>query len=121
MSLPTFVANWQTDQGLPVNSIMTIAQTKDGWLFFGTEDGLSDDYILTLYEDQEENLWVGTADNGLNLIRDVKVTQFAVKDGLMNEMVLAVLEDDFGDFWISCNKGIYKTKNRICWILPIQN
>ena len=31
---------WQIDQGLPQNSVLTMAQTKDGYLWIGTERGL---------------------------------------------------------------------------------
>src|SRR5579863_3527224 len=31
---------WQTEAGLPQNSVLTIAQTLDGYLWLGTEEGL---------------------------------------------------------------------------------
>jgi ligand-binding sensor domain-containing protein len=32
---------WQTDDGLPQNSVWAIAQTKDGYLWVGTQHGLA--------------------------------------------------------------------------------
>src|SRR5712691_7260767 len=32
---------WTTDQGLPQSSVTAIAQTKDGYLWFGTQEGLA--------------------------------------------------------------------------------
>ena len=32
--------NWQTADGLPQNSVRTIAQTAEGYLWFGTAEGL---------------------------------------------------------------------------------
>ena len=32
--------SWQSEQGLPENSVSAIAQTKDGYLWLGTEDPL---------------------------------------------------------------------------------
>ena len=31
---------WQSDQGLPGGSINALAQTRDGYLWIGTDDGL---------------------------------------------------------------------------------
>jgi len=43
---------WQTDDGLPQNSILAIAQTRDGYLWFGTEEGLVrfDGLIFTVFD-----------------------------------------------------------------------
>ena len=34
------VDNWQTDEGLPQNSVVSIAQSKDSYLWLGTFNGL---------------------------------------------------------------------------------
>jgi len=34
------VRNWQTDDGLPQNPVWAIAQTADGYLWVGTQQGL---------------------------------------------------------------------------------
>jgi ligand-binding sensor domain-containing protein len=31
---------WQTEQGLPENSVQAIAQTRDGYLWIGTQEGV---------------------------------------------------------------------------------
>src|SRR6185437_10587000 len=35
-----FARNWQSDKGLPNNSVFAIAQTSDGYLWLGTSVGL---------------------------------------------------------------------------------
>src|SRR5688572_11940930 len=32
--------SWQTDQGLPQNAVVCLAQDRDGFLWLGTENGL---------------------------------------------------------------------------------
>ena len=78
------VDNWQMDQGLPVNSIMAVAQTADGWMFFGTEEGLvrfdgfafslmdksnipglNVNFISALLGSRDTSLWIGTEGDGL--------------------------------------------------------
>src|SRR5258706_9306500 len=35
------LSTWTTDQGLPQSSVNAIAQTHDGYLWFGTQEGLA--------------------------------------------------------------------------------
>jgi ligand-binding sensor domain-containing protein/signal transduction histidine kinase len=75
---------WLTRDGLPQNSVRTIVQTRDGYLWLGTWGGLArfdgvrftifnrantpalrDSRITALAEDADGSLWIGTAAGGL--------------------------------------------------------
>ena len=75
---------WQTEAGLPHNSVTAILQAGDHYLWVGTsnglarfdgvrfatyravdEPGLRSNRILCLYEDSRGSLWIGTEDGGL--------------------------------------------------------
>jgi len=77
-----------TDGGLVTGNVRTILEDYQGFIWFGTEDGLqrydghsmvnyhhdeddsttiSSNYILYLFEDSKKNLWIGTLDAGLCL------------------------------------------------------
>lgn len=73
---------WTTEQGLPQNSVTTLLQSRDGYLWIGTfgglarfdglrfatfdgSDGLGSSRILALAEDADGSLWIGTEDGGL--------------------------------------------------------
>ncbi len=73
---------WHTNDGLPQDSVRTIVQTRDGYLWLGTQSGLARfdgvaftvfnrsnsalafDHILTLCASQDGSLWIGTGDSG---------------------------------------------------------
>ena len=57
---------------------------------FDRTDGLSGDFISTLLEDREGNVWVATL-NGIDRFRAVAVTRFSKRQGLSSESVLSVL------------------------------
>jgi ligand-binding sensor domain-containing protein len=76
--------NWQTQSGLPQNSVPSIAQTSDGYLWVGTEDGLArfdglkftlydsqtvsafrSNFVMSLRVDRDGVLWIGTHGGGL--------------------------------------------------------
>ncbi len=75
---------WSSESGLPQNSVHALAQTGDGFIWMGTEEGLArfdgvqfrvyntrntrglpSDYIQALQESRDGTLWVGT-DSGLS-------------------------------------------------------
>src|SRR5438309_718628 len=36
-----FIRNWQVEQGLPQNKVTAVVQTRDGYLWLGTYNGLA--------------------------------------------------------------------------------
>src|SRR5439155_15595340 len=56
-------ANWSIEQGLPQSSVYTIAQTPDGYLWVGTEEGLVrfDGVQLTVYDRSNTPVFPETA------------------------------------------------------------
>ena len=87
---------WQTDSGMPQNSVRAILQTRDGFLWFATREGVArfDGIDFTVYnrrntpqllsndirgllQDHDGNLWISTAD-GLTRLRDGQFTAFTI-------------------------------------------
>ena len=118
------VDNWQMEQGLPVNSIMTVAQTADGWMFFGTEEGLvrfdgnsftvmnkSDipglnvNFISTLLGAHDTSLWIGTEGDGLLRYKNNSFIKYDKSTGLSDSRIFALLEDLQGGLWVGTSGG----------------
>ncbi len=110
---------WQSDAGLPENSVLSIAQTPDGYLWLGTEEGLvrfdgvrfttytkrsapglRSNEILALLVDHENTLWIGTRDGGLTCFRHGQFLAADSRSGLSNSSILALHEDRRGSLWI---------------------
>jgi signal transduction histidine kinase len=122
------IARYTKENGLIDNAVTFIKETRDGaiWLTtrggisrlqngqftnWTTADGLSNDNVRDLYEDQDGTLWFGTYGGGLNRFRDGKFTPIMTKDGLYDDIVSRILTDDEDNFWLSGNRGIF-TVNR---------
>ncbi len=118
------VDNWQIDQGLPVNSIITVAQTADGWLFFGTEEGmvrfdgdsfflmnnsnvpeLPVNFISTLLGGRDTSLWIGTEGDGLVRFKNNKFIIYNKSNGLSDNRIFALCEDSDGGLWVGTSGG----------------
>ena len=115
---------WLTENGLPQNSVHAIAQTRDGYVWIGTEEGLArfdgirftildkqntpqlkSNYIRTLLVDRAGALWIGTAE-GLVHMLDGKFTLFTTSEGLPSNTIQAVYEDREGNLWVATANGL---------------
>src|SRR5262249_47445725 len=101
-SISEYVHNvWRSEDGLPQNSIQALLQTRDGYLWIGTQeglvrfngvefkvfnksntDGMRHNDVRVLYEDREGILWVGTFGGGLVRYHDGQFKTYTSQDGL---------------------------------------
>lgn len=68
------------------------------------------DYLSSLYQASEKELWLGTTGSGLlrlNL-KTGRIISFTKKQGLPNNFVYGILPDATGALWLSTNKGLVK-------------
>lgn len=119
--------SWQTEQGLPQNSVLSLAQTPDGYLWFGTEEGIArfDGVRFTVFDkrnaglvhnqaqvllvDHEGNLWVGTTSGGLSRYAHGRFKSFTARDGLSNKAITSLYEDGRGTVWIGTDgAGVFR-------------
>ncbi|NTW97883.1 MAG: hypothetical protein HGB28_04960, partial [Oscillochloris sp.] len=121
------------DDGLSQNAGLALLQDRQGYLWFGTQDGLNryDGYrfttfkydpadpaslsynsVIALAEDAQGALWVGTWGGGLNRLDPQRgaFTRYqpdpANPDGLANPIVTAILPDGQGQLWLGTLGGL---------------
>lgn len=118
---------WHTEQGLPQNSVRSIAQTADGCLWLATEQGLarydgakftifdqkntpavSANEITTLLVDAGGTLWIGTHGGGLSRYAHGEFSTFTAQNGLPANSILSLYFDKRGVLWIGTDgSGLY--------------
>jgi signal transduction histidine kinase/ligand-binding sensor domain-containing protein len=116
---------WTTDNGLPQNSVNSIVQTRDGFLWLTTNDGLVryDGVRFTvfnagnrtdlktsrfglLFEDQSGLLWIITEDNRLIRYADGRFKTCTTEDGLPDNRVLRLRDETDGSVIIETAGGV---------------
>ena len=122
---PQYIAKvWQTEQGLPQNSVNAILQDRKGYLWIGTFGGLArfdgDRFtvfspadtrgfgsarILHVAESRSGDLWIGTVDGGLTRLHDGVAVTYTQRDGLPSDFVSSIREDNEGNLWINTARG----------------
>ncbi len=90
-----------------------LSEFKDGkFINYTSKEGLTGNYVRSIYEDAEGTLWIGTYDEGLSRFKDGHFVNYKAENGLSNNGVFAIEEDARGNFWISSNVGIYRVKRQ---------
>ncbi|HEY4612201.1 MAG TPA: two-component regulator propeller domain-containing protein [Bacteroidota bacterium] len=77
-------------------------------LTLGKEQGISAEQILTLYEDKDGSLWIGTWNGGLQRWKDGVVKTISSKEGLADNSIFQMFEDHAENLWMGSNKGIFR-------------
>ena len=120
-----------TGKGLPQNSVIAMTQTRDGYLWLGTVDGLvrfdgvhftgwaqadasvlNNGAIVSLFEDSHSSLWVGTESSGIAVIKDGRVKFPDLGKGNRAGRLTGVCEDSTGAVWLFTADGqLYRHRN----------
>jgi PAS domain S-box-containing protein len=122
---------WQIENGLPQNSVRAMTQSDDGYLWFGTEEGLvrfdgvrftvfdktntkeiPNSRISAMLSARDGSLWVGGI-GGLTHLKNGRFTLYTTSDGLLNNHVNELYEDSKGILWIGTDSGLNQLKDGI--------
>ncbi|MBS1857404.1 MAG: hypothetical protein JST11_18695 [Acidobacteria bacterium] len=109
--------DWTQESGLPQDTIRAIAQTPDGYLWLGTDEGLArfdgyefvvfdrasgalpDNSVIALAASRDGSLWIGTQ-GGLTRYQAGRFRTYTRKDGLPDDSVGGLSADPAGGLWI---------------------
>ncbi len=118
-------SHWDTERGLPQNTVSVIRQTSDGYIWIGTQEGMArfdgvrfvtydsrntpalGTKIYDLMEDGQGNLWVGTSSGAVRKDRAGNFRRFGAKEGFPESQVSTVVHARDESMWFGATKGLY--------------
>jgi ligand-binding sensor domain-containing protein len=123
---------WRTTDGLPNSHVQAILQTRDGYLWLGTEEGLArfdgvtftvfnrdntpalaSNSICGLLEDAQGTLWVGSL-GGLNGYKDGRWgAALTTANGLPNARINHLVPARDGGMWIATQGGLARLRSGV--------
>ena len=124
------VRTWQTNEGLPQNTVNALAQTRDGFLWIGTNgglarfdgmqfrtygllDGLGSVRVSALAEDSQGALWIATSGGGVSCLSDGRITTYGTNQGLPNGAdIPCIATTPDGSVWAGTTAGLFKWNGR---------
>ncbi|MCS6807898.1 MAG: two-component regulator propeller domain-containing protein [Bacteroidota bacterium] len=117
---------WREDQGLPQNAVQTILQTRDGYLWFGTQEGvvrfdgvrftvfdkqhtegIRENNVYALCEDKEGKLWIGTYVGGISVYSKGVFKNYHTDKGVDSD-VTSIFQDSKGNIWAGTYAGLIR-------------
>ncbi len=108
--------------GLPGKVAHSVCVSRDNSLWVGTDrgvarfngdqvqiwdasNGLVHNQVRSIFEDNEERIWVGTLGGGISLFENGKIKNYGTVDGLPNNAVRWIDEDSQGRIWAITEGG----------------
>lgn len=120
--------SWQSEQGLPQNSVTAIVQDQEGYLWLGTQEGLvrfngvdfaifdrkntpllKNHWIHNLAATPDGSLWIGTEDG---LVRRTQGTwvRWGKEQGITSDLIQMLFVDPQGTLWVGTDAGLFQVK-----------
>jgi len=120
---------WVMENGLPQNTVQALIQTRDGFLWIGTEVGLvrfdgngfqlfdrnsksalPGNDIRCLLETRDGALWIGTSE-GLARSKNGAITIYTTSSGLPSNAIWSLVEAANGVLWVWTDQGLARLEN----------
>ncbi|MBQ7676651.1 MAG: histidine kinase, partial [Lachnospiraceae bacterium] len=107
--------------GMPTSEANVIAQTTDGFIWIGSYSGLIrydgstfDRYaastgiasVVSMFVDSKGQLWVGTNDSGVALVRGNDISMLSRAEGVPSSSVRSIAEDGAGNILFGTTQGM---------------
>jgi len=119
---PYVVDVWGTADRLPDDTVISMVQAHDGYLWVGTlhglarfdglhfapfdETDLAGSRIVHLFESSRSNLWVGTDNAGIVVFKENgEIDRLTARQGVPGGQLSSASEDDNGTIWIRLANG----------------
>jgi ligand-binding sensor domain-containing protein/two-component sensor histidine kinase len=122
---------WREAEGFAQSRVRAIVQTRDGYVWLGTDGGLvrfdgvsftaftvqtgalKDNEVWALQEDGEGGLWIGTYGGGLTVFKDGRFRTLTTAEGLPDEVVVGLARDRQGDIWVTTPQGLARVSHGV--------
>lgn len=131
--------SWDRENGLPHSAVLAVAQTRDGYIWAGTEYGLArldgtrsvlftrnnvpqlgKGYVFSLVADPDGSLWIGTSGSGLVRHHQgrFEVVEAVALAGALQVFALDIQSD--GTLWMGTSVGVVRrTTQGVITVFPV--
>ena len=130
---PWLHRSWQTDEGLPDNSVTGLAQTNDGYMWVATRggllrfngsaftdiplpamEGISNRVVRSVYLDRRDRLWLGMERGRVICLERGNVRIYGPGDGLPEQIIRSMVDDARGNLWLTFPTGLARISAGEC-------
>lgn len=118
--------SWTEDQGLPQNAVQVVTQSREGYIWFGTQEGVVrfDGVRFTVFttynspglkgrnfygvtQDNEGRIWVGAYGGGISVMEKGVFRNYGAEKGITGD-VAGLFQDSKGTIWAAVDNGLHR-------------
>src|SRR5215831_8808662 len=119
-----FIRTWQVESGLPQNKVTAVVQSRDGYLWLGTYNGLAcfdgarfqvfnenntpelhSSRVTSLFEAADGTLWIGDESGQVTKYKDGKFEAWPFHSAWSGGKIYDIATDQSGDAWMLNEMG----------------
>ena len=119
------IKSWTSEDGLAGNKVRVALETSPGEFYVGTTtglsiihpndeistfkqiDGLENEYVMCIYKDTNEVIWIGTDGGGIYLMKnETIIAHITSDDGLAGNIIFKINQDREEAYWICTGSGV---------------
>lgn len=116
----------QVVNGIPAVAAMALVIDDQGRILVGSEQGLfaidnagvtplyvalTTQAIISILQDKNGDLWLGTTDRGLIRISQLGIEFLGVEQGLPEQRVVSLFQDNEDSIWVGTNGGLMRLRD----------
>ena len=129
---------WTNDNGLPMNTVTTINQGADGYIWLGTEAGvarfdgvkfepfnyentpvLTSSIIVEIIVDRHGTVWIIMQRGGIIRYKDNTFTPYTEYADILGNEIWTVMESPDESLWIGSNTGLHHLEKTKLTTIPL--
>lgn len=125
-----FFRNYSLEDGLPQVTVLSLYQDHHGYLWIGTQAGLSrfngrdfknfdshdslgGNHVNSIFQDSRYRYWFGHRYEGVTMYKNNKFYHLPQNSNLGNNLITSIIEDSRQNIWVSSmDHGIFAIKTR---------
>jgi ligand-binding sensor domain-containing protein len=114
---------YDRSSGLPSDYILCMYQDREGFMWFGTDrgvsrydgtafitftvaDGLGSNFVRRIFQDEGGTMWFGLIEGGVTAFDGSSFNTYTMKDGLNSDNVLNINQDRSGRMYFKTDRGV---------------
>ncbi len=139
MAQQLVLKNYDKTSGLPSNYITAIMQDRDGFIWFGsdhgisrydgksfitydTRDGLPDNFITKIVQSSDGNIWISMYEHGVAKFDGKHFQSFTTAEGLNDNAIGNMLCDGYGRVFFLSHSGVSAYVNgQFTFVCPVSD
>lgn len=115
-------ANYSVEQGLVQSKVFAVYQDSEGYMWFGTEggvskfngktfenftteEGLKENAVTEIFQDKKQRIWFGHIEGSISVMINDSIQKAVISDATLRGRVFTIFQDSEGSIWFGAARS----------------